>query len=445
MRLATNLLDILTNSRAAFASQQLFHRLVRQSTRRIPGATGRRLESRLQELGALEFVRRWFDDERVSRHSGRWVVNSFLPPFPGQAYDRMFENLLMGERIRPLSAFLALTTDCPADCWHCSIKNRRPGQPLDRQQWLDVIAQLHGLGTSLIGLTGGEPLTREDLPDLVDAVHKGGAEAELFTSGIGATRMKINALRDAGLWAVGVSLDHTDPETVNRMRRTPEAFDAAIATLEMSHRAGLYTFINAVADRNAVASGEYRRLYDLARRLKLHELRLIEPMPCGRLAEKGHDCFLEPEQVAELRRFHRETNRRGRGPKVCAFNQIESPELFGCGAGTLHLFIDPSGEVCPCDFTPMSFGNVVDECLDVIWQRMADAMRQPRRHCFIQTNAELIQRHAQGQGFPLPPEASLRVAAEAPEESLPDYFQVVTKPFGVPQQLGGKKADGQDL
>ncbi|NQU24487.1 MAG: hypothetical protein HQ567_24660 [Candidatus Nealsonbacteria bacterium] len=31
-------------------------------------------------------------------------------------------------------------------------------------------------------------------------------------------------------------------------------------------------------------------------------------------------------------------------------------------------------------------------------------------------------------------EVSLRVTTEAPEELLPDYFQVVTKPFGFPRQ-----------
>jgi len=333
----------------------------------------------------------------------------------------------------PHSAFLAVTTDCPADCWHCSIKNRRTQQQLSHDQWLDVISQLHRKRISLIGLTGGEPTTREDLPDLVRAASEGGAEVELFTSGIGLTQATLDALHDAGLWAIGVSLDRTTPELVTQMRRAPKAFDSAVSALDMSRRAGFYTFINAVADRDSVVSGEYRRLYQLATRLRIHELRLIEPMPCGRLAGNGHDCFLKPEHVAELRRFHRETNRRGRGPKVCAFSQIESPELFGCGAGTQHLFIDPSGNVCPCDFTPLSFGNVLNEELDIIWQRMSDAMQQPRRHCFIQTNAQLIEHHAEGRELPLPPEISCRVTAEAPDEPLPEYFRSVTKPFGFPR------------
>ena len=129
------------------------------------------------------------------------------------------------------------------------MKNRRAGPDLTTDQWLDVIAQLHELGVSMIAMTGGEPTTRDDLPGLVQAAHRGGAAVEMFTSGIGLTETKINALRDAGLWAVGVSLDHTMPEAVDRMRGAAKAFDPAINALKMSRRAGLYTFINAVADR----------------------------------------------------------------------------------------------------------------------------------------------------------------------------------------------------
>ena len=417
-----NLLRILTNPRIVLPALREFH----SPDANRPGVGWR------QRLGAVRFLLRWLRGERLTRHHGQWVIASYVPPFPGAAYNRFFARKLDGEQLIPHSAALAITAECPADCWHCSLKNRRAGQELTTDQWLDVIAQLHELDVSMIALTGGEPTMRADLPELVQAAHRGGAVVEIFTPGIGLSEAKINALCNAGLWAIGVSLDRTEPQAVNRMRGTPQAFDSAIDALKMSRRAGLYTFINAVADRQSVATGEYRRLYDLARRLSLHELRLLEPMPCGRLASSGSDYRLTPEQVAELRQFHRETNRRGRGPKVCAFPEIESAELFGCGAGTFHLHIDPSGNVCPCDFVSLSFGNVLEERLEVVVRRMGEAMRQPRRHCFLQTNAAAIDRLAAEHGYPLSPPLSVQVATESPQEPLPDYLQFVARPLGLP-------------
>jgi MoaA/NifB/PqqE/SkfB family radical SAM enzyme len=385
-----------------------------------------------QRIGAVLFILRWLQRERLMRHRGQWVINSFIPPFPGSAFDRMFEPKYLNRSYALCSAALSVTDECPADCWHCSIKNRRQGDPLTTTEWLDAIDRLLSLGVYSISFTGGEPTLRDDLPILVQAASRGGAVTQLYTSGIGLTRAKIDALREVGLWAIGVSLDHTDPETVNSLRRSPQAFEAAIAALEASRRAGLYTFINAVADREATNSGEYQRLYDLASRLKLHELRLLEPMPCGRLDSIPEERLLGSEHISRLRRFHHEMNRRGQWPKVCAFNEMESPDLFGCSAGICHLFIDPSGEVCPCDFVPLSFGNIRKESLEIVYDRMSSVLQQPRRNCFIQTNATLIQLNAFGHEYPLQPEMSMKIAAESPVESLPDYYQFVAGTIGFP-------------
>jgi MoaA/NifB/PqqE/SkfB family radical SAM enzyme len=431
MRHAFNLLRILTDPRIVLPALREFRQRDDANGGLTPAVAKNGVSWR-RRLVAVKFLVRWLWRERLMRHRGQWVVGSYMPPFPGRAYERFFSRTLPGQRLIPHSAFLALTSDCPANCWHCSLKGRRLAGDLTTDQWLGVIDQLQQLGVCFIAMTGGEPTTREDLPRLVRAADQGGAAVEVFTCGIGLTAEKIDALCNAGLWAIGVSLDHTDPDRVNRLRGTPKAFDAAVNALDMSRRAGLYTFINAVVDREAVARGEHRRLYDLACRLRLHELRLLEPMPCGRLASVGEDCRLTPEQITELRRFHRDVNRRARGPKICAFPEIESPELFGCGAGTFHLHIDPSGNVCPCDFVPLSFGNVLDEPLEHVVGRMGDAMRQPRRHCFLQTNAARIHQLAAKGGYPLSPGLSAQVAAESPEEPLPDYFEVVARPFGLP-------------
>ena len=177
-----------------------------------------------------------------------------------------------------------------------------------------------------------------------------------------------------------------------------------------------------------VSEGRYQELYVKAMKLGVDELRLVEPMPCGRLADVDADAtespFLTAELIQKVRQFHRETNRQAKGnaPKVCAFNEIESPELFGCAAGTRHLFIDSAGEVCPCDFTPLSFGNVTEESIDVIWDRMATAMKRPRRHCLIQHQTALL-REATRERTPAPLDVSLRTAAAFPDEELPDFVR----------------------
>lgn len=421
------LLAMLFDPRITRVPLRVTRQLAKAGHRRLPGRVADELTGTSPvRVNTFAFLRRYLRGERLTRHRGQWVLNSFLPPFPGRAYERMFHNLLSGRRLSPVSAYLAVTVRCPFDCRHCSLKKRPVKEPSTERQ-LDTVAQLHELGCSVIGFTGGEPLLRPDLPELVGAAVSGGAAAVVFSSGAGLTPELAGKLRAAGLWAFCVSLDSPDPAEVAALRGRADAYESAIEAIRVSKQAGFYTMTGTLATPELVRSGRYRALYELACRLRVDEFRLIEPMPCGNYFRADDGCFLQPDEVAVLRRFHTETNRRGGYSKVCAFNQVESPEYFGCGGGTQHLFIDPAGEVCPCDFTPLSFGNVASAPLAELWARMNAAMGNPRRHCFVQRHRELLRRFAgEGAALPLPPETSEAVCRAAGPEDFPDYFQLVT-------------------
>jgi MoaA/NifB/PqqE/SkfB family radical SAM enzyme len=395
-----------------------------QGIRRLPPHVYDPARGRLRIVQARRFLNDWLAGERLTRHHGQWVLNSFLPPFPGPAYQRMFDNMFSGRHLSPVSAFLAVTSRCPSNCAHCSQGGHREAPDLDRTTWTDVICQLHDLGTSIIGFTGGEPCTRQDLDSLVRAAASGGATTILFTSGYGFDATLAGRLLHAGLWSVCVSLD-ADIASVHDRRRGVGAFDTAVAALRLARAMGFYTMAGAVATPDFVESGTVSRLHALLGKLGTQELRIVETMPCGRMAGCDSADLLTPVQVAALRRFHVDANRSGRGPKVCAFNQIESPEVFGCGAGTQHLFIEPSGMVCPCDFTPLGFGDVRDIPLAEIWGRMNRAMgNNPRSRCFIRQHRDGIHEQAPA-GYPLPPNLSESICRAAGPEPLPAYFALV--------------------
>ncbi|MBU4459642.1 MAG: hypothetical protein KJ579_03655, partial [Verrucomicrobia bacterium] len=138
-----------------------------RGVRRLPVRVYDPASGRLRLAQMRQFLHEWLGGERLTRHRGQWVLNSFLPPFPGPAYQRMFDNMFSGRHLSPVSAFLAVTARCPADCAHCSRGGRRDGPELTTAQWTDAIRQLHGLGTSILGFTGGEPCVRQDFATLV--------------------------------------------------------------------------------------------------------------------------------------------------------------------------------------------------------------------------------------------------------------------------------------
>lgn len=401
-----------------------------RNIRRIPDDVLDDLRKQGRKGNATAFIRSWLDGEMFTRHRKQWVLNSFIPPFPGPAYERMFDNLFSGRHLSPVSAFIAITAACPCSCFHCSAQ-RNCSNEFSTKEWIDTLQQLQQLGTSIVGFTGGEPCTRPDLPELIAESSRLGMASILFTSGVSGAPQQLPELAKNGLWACCTSLDFDNAAEHNAMRGTSGAFDDALATVRASRQNGLYTMISSVATRSFIESGMYRRVYTLAENLDVHEYRLVEPMPCGSLSDAGDNMLLTTEHTQTLRTFHTETNRLQKHPKVCAFNQIESPEIFGCGAGTQHLYIQPDGTVCPCDFTPLGFGSLRDEPLDKIWLRMNKAMGDnPRTHCFIQKHHRLVNQHA-AEGFPLSVETSQKICDEVGAEPMPGYFAMVT---GQPQE-----------
>lgn len=400
--------------------------LRKQGKKRLPASVQKEIDKNKKlKLSTFQFAKTFLSSECISRHQGRFVINSFLPPFPSAAYNRMFTNLLSGRKLSPVSAYIAVTKKCPYNCWHCSFKGRvQSDLPIDKQ--FSLIEDLCHLGASIIGFTGGEPLLHRDIFSLVKKAHDNGAETILFTTGHSLDVAKAKRLKQSGLWAICFSLDSHIPEIHNKLRGYPNAFNEVMEAIKTARKSGLYTMVSSVATPEFMKEKCYVAIYDLVKKMHVNEYRIIEAMSCGKLLNNVQNIITKQE-VRELRNFHRRVNLASPPTKVCAFNQIESPELFGCGAGTQHLFIDNAGEVCPCDFTPLSFGNITQIPLVDIWQKMNQAFSLPRRHCFIQANYKLIAEKVRENNFevPLKAEDSMEICRNCPFDEMPDYFKIV--------------------
>src|SRR5690348_9380536 len=95
------------------------------------------------------------------------------------------------------------------------------------------------LGVRKLRLTGGEPLLRRDLPELVARLARieGVEDLALTTNGVLLPRFA-QALREAGLKRVTLSMDSTDPEVFRRMSGGRGELDQVEAAIAAAERAG---------------------------------------------------------------------------------------------------------------------------------------------------------------------------------------------------------------
>lgn len=351
-------------------------------------------------VGHLWYLWRRMQNEKPHRFAGQVRINTFFPPYPSPAFDRFCRTVIDRRRV-PFSTYLAVTPDCPFQCDHCSYKKREQAS-LSREQALDVVAQIKALGTCTIGFTGGEPLLCEHLEELVAAARPEMA-AIVFTTGHGLDDLRARRLATAGATCVTVGIESSDAADHDKLRGYSGSFAEAEAAVAACNRAGVYTALSSVGFREKLACGELDHMVDLAAGWHVGEFRVLAPVATGGLAGCAV-AMLSPGEFRNLAAFHVRHNRQPGGPAVACFAYLESDEMFGCGAGFHHLFIDAGGQVCPCDLTPLSFGNVTDEPLADIWQRMADFFPRPRCGCLMEGLASQIPGDA--SGLPLPRDVS---------------------------------------
>lgn len=371
----------------------------------------------------LAYLAGQFAGENPHRHNGRLYVNTFFPPIPSPAFDR-FISALIERRRTPHSVYFAVTNRCPYKCPHCSYGNHVSGC-LDEAGALDAVEQIKALGAATIGFTGGEPLLREDLPELVRAASNTCATI-LFTTGFSLDEDKARQLADSGLGCMMVGVESDDAAEHNAVRGTDDSFEIALQAIELSQEAGLYTAISTVATRDKLQNGTLPRLAEMAERLGVLEFRILEPVPTGGYRSES-DAVLSEGESAGITAFHKQWNLRGKGPAICAFSHLESGEMFGCGAGYHHLYIDAAGNVCPCDLTPLSFGNLSEKPLAEIWRELGELFALPRRGCLMKEICKSSCCLSEAKAFPLSPMQSREICAGISKTALPEVYKRLLK------------------
>lgn len=355
--------------------------------------------------------------EKPHRFAGQVRINTGFPPWPSQALDRFCAAVAARRRV-PYSAYLAVTSECPYSCRHCSYAGRSTAT-MGHEALLDVVGQIKALGASTLGFTGGEPLLREDLEDLIAAARPEMATI-VFTTGATLDARRAERLAAAGVTCVTIGLESADPAEHDRVRGVAGSFAQAQAGGEACRTAGVYLAVSTVGFRQKIVSGDLERIYELAGAWGAGELRVLTPIATGGIAGSGESMLTDTERRA-LVDFHIRRNSEHTGPAVASFARLESDDLFGCGAGYHHLFIDATGEVCPCDLTPLSFGNATVEPLADIWARMGKCFDLPRRGCLMGRLAGLIDA---GEPLPLPRERSEQITPpRVINEPLPEGYR----------------------
>ncbi len=332
-------------------------------------------------------VRQAFGRGGMAGQHGAFYPLTFLPDLHGPHFHTALRRLLV-PALGPFVVHFALTGACPWQCQYCFSSAGGSGAPDQGDQALEQIAaQLASRRVPIVILGGGEPLVRFERALRHVEILATGSEVRLATSGSGFTVERARQLQHAGLRVLAISLDSDNRAAVDA-QRGPGAFATATRAIAASAQAGIFTLVTSVVARDAFASER-----DVDRFLRhvhtLHPGAVVNFIPAfatGRGADQG---FRTPGEYAQMGERLTRAVRDG-GHRAGVFYATPIDRLVGCvGSAHRQVFVDIRGNLCAC-VSSASFGNLLTEPFDQVWQRLLDAPSRFKQGYFCSHVAERV-------------------------------------------------------
>jgi len=304
----------------------------------------------------------------------------------------------------PLALIAEITHRCPLHCVYCSnpIQMSAASAELTTEDWIRVFEQAGRLGILHVHLTGGEPLARQDLVELVASARASGLYSNLITSGIGLNRERLAALVESGLDHIQLSFQDSREDSANWIAGTKAhahkvvlsrfirehqiAFTANLVVhrQNLDHLEEMLVFLESLnPDRIEVAHTQY---YGWA-----HTNRSAL-MPTRAQSE---------ESMRAIALAQERTKGRIRIDSVLPDYFAKYPKACMGGWGKKLMLIDPTGRVLPCHAAAVipgiDFENVRTMSLSEIW-RESDAFRKFRGEEWMQEPCRSCDRRTEDFG-----------------------------------------------
>ncbi len=178
---------------------------------------------------------------------------------------------------------LSVTKRCNLNCSYCGSRKDLCSRELTADEIIALTECFAEKGIKKVRLTGGEPLIREDIAELARAIKAVNGIEELYitTNGILLSE-KAQALRDAGVDGVNISIDTLDADMYKSLTGV-DGLEKVLQGLSAARKLFSRVRVNSVLVRNKNDS-QADALISLARDTKT-DVRFIELMPFSKQGE----------------------------------------------------------------------------------------------------------------------------------------------------------------
>lgn len=375
-----------------------------------------KLKHYVRALHRLLFFLAAMKHNKYVRIKGITKINLYVPGFPSKAFFTACSKVLEFDNKFPdVSVLISVTSACRYKCSHCYQKYDK-GKDMDIEVLVKTVKKLQDKGVAFFNIEGGDPfLVFDKLIKVCDAIDER-SEILINSTGDGMTYERMARLsKKKNLLGIMFSL-HTDkPEELNGFMGSDSAWSNLVNGINLCHITGIPVTFNTCLQKDAFYNGTFEKIMDMSKSFQGSILQLIKPKPAGGWLDSGADTFSDKDLdyiKDKVTRYNLDKIYKDY-TFISPMFMEESPSMWGCTAGgTDRFYINAKGDLQPCEFLNISFGNIQTDDFDTIYENMRKVFEIPG-DCLLceKYSREILELKNEHQLkiLPLPPELSKKI------------------------------------
>lgn len=286
----------------------------------------------------------------------------------------------------------AIGYKCNLKCDHCfkvSLEKDNTKNEVKRLTVKDyerIAGECMALGAVNFSFQGGEIFLHKDWEKIIKACKPWKNIVSVTTNGTMLTDGNLSRLKEIGVDILTVSLDSAIPEEHDRFRGVTGTYKKVMNGINDALKKGFNVTIGTTVTHSNLRSSGISQLIDMAIGKKMI-LNLILAVPAGRWQE-NLDILISDEDMGYINKLKKES------PYIRTDFDANFMD-WGCGAIKEILYLTPYGDVLPCPFMHISFGNAKDEPIDVIRDRGLENefFKGYHNKCLVAEDADFIDKY----------------------------------------------------
>lgn len=347
-------------------------------------------------------------------------VDLYIPYFGTKAFWQAADKFKAIDRKLPCTTvLLSITKACRFHCEHCYQRfDKGADSPIEKLAATAKLLQDQGI--AFVNIEGGEPFLKYSALHKLCSSIDSRSEIWINSTGDGINSERLQELlRVSPLSGIMFSMHNAHRERMNLFMQSDQAWDIMEEGIRLCHKNGVPAAVNACLPKSAFYDGNFEALMEKAKSLGIMMIQIIHPKPAGEWLNNEFTKFTakDLEQARYKVRLYNRGAHYKDYPAIYAQIDEEHPDMFGCTAGgTDRFYINAKGDVQPCEFLQLSYGNINKEDFSVIYQRMRADYPTENQSWLCEQIAPKINEIMSGEEeliLPLDPEKTREIMKDA--------------------------------